>query len=188
MTRTASFNDLLIETLPAMRAYAMLLTRDRSAADDLVQDAAERIIARSTQFEAGTNFKAWAFTILRHRHIDGLRQAKRANLTDIGDDPDAMLPPSLPNQEDHLILKDLMGAIGKLPGEQRETLALVVAQGMAYEEAANVIGCPVGTVRSRLSRARRALEIAMVGEAPAESREPVRTRRRSITEPAHVAA
>jgi len=187
---TQTFSDLLVSTLPAMRAYSMLLTRNRSAADDLVRDAAERILGRAEQFQTGTNFKAWAFTILRHRHIDGIRRAKRANLTDLGAEPDSVLPPTPPNQEDRLVLKELLSSIDDLASEQREVLLLIVAQGMAYEEAANVVGCPVGTIRSRLSRARRALEAAMMGEKPqsARAREPRTARVRSIGSAVELAA
>lgn len=184
------FGEMLVSTLPAMRAYSMMLTRNRAAADDLVQDAAERMLGRAEQFQPGTNFKAWAFTILRHRHIDGIRRAKRANLTDLGDEPDSVQPATPANQEDRLILKELLASIGRLAQEQREVLKLIVAQGMAYEEAAKIVGCPIGTVRSRLSRARRALEAAMLGEKGESGpmREPWTAYRRSVAKAAVLTA
>ena len=184
------FGEMLVSTLPAMRAYSMILTRNRAAADDLVQDAAERMLGRAAQFQPGTNFKAWAFTILRHSHIDGIRRAKRANLTDLGDEPDSVLPATLANQEDRLILKELLASIDDLAHKQREVLLLIVAQGLAYEEAARIVGCPIGTVRSRLSRARRALEAEMLGERPESRavREPRTASRRSIAKAAELTA
>ena len=187
---THDIGEMLVSTLPAMRAYSMMLTRNRAAADDLVQDAAERMLGRAGQFQPGTNFKAWAFAILRHRHIDGIRRAKRANLTGLGDEPDSILPVTPANQEDRLILKELLASIDGLAHEQREVLLLIVAQGMAYEEAARVIGCPIGTVRSRLSRARRALEAAMLGERreAGPAREPRTAHRRSVAKAAELTA
>jgi RNA polymerase sigma-70 factor (ECF subfamily) len=156
------FNALLLETLPALRAYAMQLTRNRANADDLVQDATVKLISRADTFEPGTNFKAWAFTVLRHAHIDNVRSRARKSEHIDGDEIDVPVPAS---QEDALVLKQLLQSMSQLAGEQRDVLQLVVGQGLSYEETARVLECPVGTVRSRLSRGRRELERLMTGES-----------------------
>lgn len=177
-------HDQLIDTLPSLKAFATMLTRDRQRAEDLVQDTVVRALARSELFQPGTNFKAWTFTIMRNHYIDTMRQQKREALTEVGDEVLQNMQVTAANQEHRMVLQDLMRALGNLSDEQREVLSLVVVNGMAYEEAATITGCPIGTIRSRLARARRELERALTGETAAEApvRQPalVRTRTRHL--------
>jgi RNA polymerase sigma-70 factor (ECF subfamily) len=161
-----SFHDQLIDTLPALRAFAMMLTRDRSAGEDLVQDTVLRALDKSDHYTLGTNLRAWLYTIMRNQFINGLRRRQREKLTDIDDELLDNLDAVAANQEHVLILKDLMRAMGRLRPEQREALHLVVADGLSYDEVAQVCNCPVGTVRSRIARARRELEARLLGEEP----------------------
>lgn len=161
---TDVFHDELIETLPALRAFAMMLTRDRAAGEDLLQDTVVRALDKCDSFTPGTNLRAWLYTIMRNQHINGLRRRQRERLTDIDDDLLDNLDSVAANQEHSLVLKELMQAIGGLRREQREALHLVVADGLSYEEVANICGCPVGTIRSRIARARQELEVRLTGE------------------------
>jgi RNA polymerase sigma-70 factor (ECF subfamily) len=161
-----SFHDQLIETLPALRAFAMMLTRDRSAGEDLVQDTVLRALDKSDHYTLGTNLRAWLYTIMRNQFINGLRRRQRERLTDIDEDLLDNLDAVAANQEHVLVLKDLMQAMGELRPEQREALHLVIAEGLSYDEVATVCNCPVGTVRSRIARARRELEVRLMGEEP----------------------
>lgn len=167
-----SFHDQLIETLPALRAFAMMLTRDRSAGEDLVQDTVLRALDKSEHYTLGTNLRAWLYTIMRNQFINGLRRRQREKLTDIDDDLLDNLDAVVANQEHVLVLKDLMRAMGELRPEQREALHLVIADGLSYDEVAQVCNCPVGTVRSRIARARRELEVRLMGEMPANRDRP----------------
>lgn len=161
-----AFHDQLIETLPALRAFAMMLTRDRSAGEDLVQDTVLRALDKSDHYTLGTNLRAWLYTIMRNQFINGLRRRQRERLTDIDEELLDNLDAVAANQEHVLILKDLMRAMGQLRPEQREALHLVIADGLSYDEVAQVCNCPVGTVRSRIARARRELESRLMGEEP----------------------
>jgi RNA polymerase sigma-70 factor (ECF subfamily) len=160
-----TFQDLLVSNLPAMTAFAVMLTRNRQSADDLVHDTVVRALSREELFTPGTNLKAWLFTIMRNLHINNLRAGHRSRIVDIDDDLLPNLASAAPNQEHRLVLKELFHAIGTLNRDQQEVLSLVVGQDMSYEEAAEVCGCPIGTVRSRLARARRELERMLTGEA-----------------------
>lgn len=160
-----TFQDLLVSNLPAMTAFAVMLTRNRQSADDLVHDTVVRALSREELFTPGTNLKAWLFTIMRNLHINNLRAGHRSRIVDIDDDLLPNLASAAPNQEHRLVLKELFHAIGTLNRDQQEVLSLVVGQDMSYEEAAEVCGCPIGTVRSRLARARRELERMLTGDA-----------------------
>lgn len=160
-----SFQDLLVGNLPAMTAFAVMLTRNRQSADDLVHDTVVRALSREELFTPGTNLKAWLFTIMRNLHINNMRAGHRARIVDVDDDLLPNLASAAPNQEHRLVLKELFHAIGTLNRDQQEVLSLVVGQDMSYEEAAEVCGCPIGTVRSRLARARRELERMLTGDA-----------------------
>ena len=171
-----SFHDQLIETLPALRAFAMMLTRDRSAGEDLVQDTVLRALDKSDHFTMGTNLRAWLYTIMRNQFINGLRRRQRERLTDIDDDLLDNLDAVAANQEHVLVLKDLMRAMGDLRPEQRQALHLVIADGLSYDEVAQICDCPVGTVRSRIARARRELEVRLMGETPTSLDRPTDSR------------
>ena len=149
--------SVLVAHIPYLRRYARALTRNAADADDLVQTALMRGIVNMDRFEPGTNLRAWLLTIMHNVFIDGVRKAKRAR--DADESAESMMSGlyTRPNQVETLQLGDLQSAMERLPEEQRTTLILVALEDMSYEEAAKVTGVPVGTVRSRLSRARHAL-------------------------------
>mgnify|MGYP004709289139 FL=1 len=158
-----TFHDQVIAILPKLRVQALSLTRNRAAAEDLVQDAVCNALAAQNSFIPGTNFSAWMHRILRNRFISDLR--KRRETTDIDDVPAASFA-SPATHEDNLALKDLSMALSRLPSDQREALVMVVIQGMSYEELAEATDCAVGTAKSRVFRARRQLEAWMSGDLP----------------------
>jgi RNA polymerase sigma-70 factor, ECF subfamily len=156
---TAAFCELLQTSIPHVRAYARSLTRNVDSADDLVQDTLVRAWSAREQFTMGTNFKAWVFTILRNRFLDQRRRDRevRERLDDIPDEKRVVAP----SQEVVVQFDDMARAFWRLSPHHREILMLVGANGLSYEEAAAVIGCAVGTVRSRLSRARSELQAVL---------------------------
>lgn len=158
-----TFHDQVIAILPKLRVQALSLTRNRAAAEDLVQDAVCNALAAQNSFIPGTNFSAWMHRILRNRFISDLR--KRRETTDIDDVPASSFA-SPATHEDSLALKDLSMALSRLPADQREALVMVVIQGMSYEALAEATDCAVGTAKSRVFRARRQLEAWMSGELP----------------------
>ena len=159
-----SFHGQVITILPKLRVQALALTRNRAAAEDLVQDAVCNALSAQASFIPGTNFAAWMHRILRNRFISNLR--KRRDTTDIDDVPSSVFATEAPH-EDRLALKDLGKAMTRLPADQREALIMVVVQGMSYEALAESTGCAVGTAKSRVFRARRQLEAWLMGETPA---------------------
>ncbi|EHH68454.1 sigma-70 family RNA polymerase sigma factor [Gluconobacter morbifer] len=162
-----TFHDQVIAILPKLRVQALSLTRNRAAAEDLVQDAVCNALAAQNSFIPGTNFSAWMHRILRNRFISDLR--KRRETTDIDDVPASSFASS-PTHEDSLALKDLSMALSRLPADQREALVMVVIQGMSYEALAEATDCAVGTAKSRVFRARRQLEAWMTGDLPANDK------------------
>jgi RNA polymerase sigma-70 factor (ECF subfamily) len=174
---TGSIDSLLIETIPHLRAFARALTRDKDLADDLVQETVVRALSAADQFRPGTNFRAWIFTILRNHHINTLRGRRMRfdALEDVAETHQA----TPPTQEAHLEVEDFQRAFMELPVEQREVLLLVGASGFSYEEASRIIGCAVGTIKSRVSRARRVLYPKVMGS---ESAPPTDDDRRSINQ------
>ena len=147
---------LLEQEIPRLRRYARYLARDVEQADDLVQEALVRAIGGIDRWVPGTNLRAWLFAILRNAFISELRRAGHAPIeAPVADEHPAHA--SLGNQEVRVQVLELGRALDLLAGEHREVLLLVAVEGMKYEEAADVLGVPVGTVRSRLSRARIAL-------------------------------
>jgi len=159
--RDPGFHDQVIAILPKLRVQALALTRNRTAAEDLVQDAVCNALSAASSFIPGTNFPAWMHRILRNRFISNLR--KRRDTTDIDDVPAHTFATEAPH-EDRLALKELAQAMGKLPADQREALLMVVVHGMSYEALAESTGCAVGTAKSRVFRARRQLETWLLGE------------------------
>ena len=156
------FHRELVGLLPRLRVQALSLTRNGTAADDLVQDAVANALRAQASFEPGTNFAAWTHRILRNRFISTVR--RRRETADIDDAPAAALAVG-GAQEGSLALKELSRALGRLPADQREALVMVVLQGMSYEEVAAATGCAVGTCKSRVFRARRQLQAWLLGEA-----------------------
>lgn len=161
---TTTFHDQVIAILPKLRVQALALTRNRAAAEDLVQDAVCNALSAQDSFIPGTNFAAWMHRILRNRFISNLR--KRRDTTDIDDVPSSVFATD-PSHEDRLALKELGSAMSRLPSDQREALVMVVVHGMSYEALADTTGCAVGTAKSRVFRARRQLETWLMGEAEA---------------------
>jgi RNA polymerase sigma-70 factor (ECF subfamily) len=159
----------LIEAeIPHLRRYARYIRCEFDHADDLVQECLARAIAKIHTWQPGTNLRAWLFVILRNCHIDEIRRSRRMDSVEdkVADEPSLT---TLANQETRLVLSEVRDAFLALSEEQREVLLLVVIEGLPYEEAAAILGTPVGTVRSRLSRARQALRQALgsVEETPA---------------------
>ncbi len=147
-----TLRDRMLAAVPSLRAFAISLTNNRDRADDLVQDTLMRAWANLDRFERGTNLEAWLFTILRNRFHSEYR-SRRGEVEDADDSYAARLK-THPDQQAHLDYEDFRAALAKLPMDQREALLLVGAQGMPYEEVAQVMGVPVGTVKSRVNRAR----------------------------------
>ncbi|SRR6056297_708299 len=147
--------DELTEHIGALRAFALSLTRNSSAADDLVQETLVKAWTNIEKFETGTNMRAWLFTILRNTFYS-LRRKRKREVEDV----DGTMSESLATKPDHdgrLNLRDFAVAFDALPDTQREALVLVGAQGLAYEEAAEVCNVAVGTIKSRVGRARTRL-------------------------------
>lgn len=145
--------------LPDLRAFARFLVRDRAVADDLVQDGLVRALGALAQFEAGTNLKAWLFTIVRNTFYEGARRRKRETIVMQGQRAGGEA--ERPEAEARAAVRDLQNLIWTLPPLLREALILVGAQEMTYDEAARVCAVPVGTIKARVSRARVALADAI---------------------------
>ena len=147
--------DELVSHLPALRAFALSLTRSGASADDLVQDTIVKAWTNMDKFQAGTNLRAWLFTILRNTFYSARRKTKREV-----SDSDGIHAARLTTRPDHdgrLALRDFRVAFEQLPDEQREALLLVGASGFSYEEVAEMTGVAIGTVKSRANRGRRKL-------------------------------
>ncbi|MCB8840159.1 sigma-70 family RNA polymerase sigma factor [Aurantimonas sp. VKM B-3413] len=169
MTAPADFKDLLLATIPSLRAYAYGLARgDASRADDLTQATLVKAWGCQASFEPGTNLTAWLFTILRNEFYDQLRQSRR-EVADIGGEMAGRLTVRA-SQEGALDLSDFHTALATLPVDHREALILVGASGFSYEEAAEICGCPAGTMKSRVSRARDRLAQLLQLRGPAALR------------------
>ena len=151
----AAFKRELTGLIPHLRAFARSLCGDAFMADDLAQDAMLKAWHARESFQAGTNMKAWAFTILRNVFYSEKRRSWRRESLDPEVAEATLVSPSNPG--DGLDLLALRNALNMLPEDQREALILVGAGGLAYEEAAEVCGCAVGTIKSRVSRARKAV-------------------------------
>ena len=152
---TAEVREAMLATLPSLRAFAISLTGNRDAADDLVQDAILRAWTNLDKFEPGSSMTAWLFTILRNAFYSEYRKSRREV-----DDPDGLHAGRLgtpPNQSYTCEYQELLEALAKLSPGQREALILIGAQGMTYDEAAHVSGVPSGTMKSRVARARARL-------------------------------
>jgi RNA polymerase sigma-70 factor (ECF subfamily) len=147
--------DALLGAVPSLRAFAFSLTYDADRADDLVQETLMRAWAAIDRFERGTNFNAWLFTILRNLFYSVHRKRRREV-----EDPDGAYAGRLrtaPEQTAKLEFKDFQNALNRLTSDQREVLVLVGAEGFSYEEAAHICGVAVGTIKSRVNRARSRL-------------------------------
>lgn len=160
------FLDEIETCVPALRRYARALTRNADRADDLVQDCLERAIRKRGLFRPTGAVQAWLFRILVNLWRNALRSERRRGEHVAYDT--LLVEPSIPApQHGRLALGEMNRALDRLPDDQRETLLLVVLEGVSYEEAATILGIPIGTVMSRLSRARAALRaLTGTGEEP----------------------
>jgi RNA polymerase sigma-70 factor (ECF subfamily) len=152
----AEFKSELVAAIPHLRAFARSLCNDPTQADDLAQEALAKAWKARESFEPGTSIKAWTFMILRNQFYSEKRRSWRTAPLDTEMAENTLLANDDPTVQMDLL--ELRAALAKLPDDQREALILVGAGGMAYEEAAQVCQCAVGTIKSRVSRARRALE------------------------------
>jgi RNA polymerase sigma-70 factor (ECF subfamily) len=150
----------LVELIPRLRRYARALVGDRATADDLVQDTLERAWAKLHLYRRGTDLRAWLFTVMHNVHVNRVRAAR---VTDPLEDEMPELAQRAP-QGDALLVRDLDRGITRLPAEQRAVLLLVTLEEMSYEQVARTLGIPIGTVMSRLSRAREKLRAMMLGQ------------------------
>lgn len=155
------------QEIPRLRRFARAMVRDAVLADDLVQECLERALSRLHLWQPGTNLRAWLFTILRNLHINGIR--RRQTVVDIDDEAQAAIGSAPGSQMDRLELRDLRRALQLLPTEQREVVLLIGLEGISYGEAAEILKISIGTVKSRLSRGRRALRLLMEGYSPADT-------------------
>ena len=150
-----NMREALLGAVPSLRAFGISLTGDVDRADDLVQDTLLRALANVDRFEPGTNLNAWLFTILRNLFHSEYRKRRRE--VEDADGSYAATLRTAPDQQAHLDFEDLRTALARLPQDQREAVLLVGAQGFSYEDAANICGCAVGTIKSRVNRARKRL-------------------------------
>lgn len=151
------------ELIPRLRRYARALTGERSAADDLVQDTLERAWTKLHLWRSGSDLRAWLFTIMHNVHVNQVRSRGHTVMLPLDDEmPDA---PVRATQTDMLEVRDIDAALRRLPVEQLEVLLLVALEHMSYRETANTLEIPIGTVMSRLARARDRLRI-MLGSEP----------------------
>jgi RNA polymerase sigma-70 factor (ECF subfamily) len=153
--RVESVRSEMLDAVPSLRAFAISLCGNVDRADDLVQEALTRALANIGSFEPGTNMPAWLFTILRNLFRSEYRKRRREVDDADGSYEDSLI--SLPDQMKHLEMAEFRRALDLLVADQREALILVGASGFSYEEAALICGCAVGTVKSRVNRARSRL-------------------------------
>ena len=150
-----AFIDGIMAALPALRSFAISLTKNLDKAEDLVQDTVLKAISKQERFEGGTNLQAWLFTILRNNHFSMHRKVNREVEDADGSYAESMI--AVPEQEGCLMMAKLQEALARLPKDQREALLLIGLEGVEYEAAALELGCAVGTIKSRVNRARKRL-------------------------------
>ena len=156
---------LIVAEIPRLRRYARFLVRDPELADDLVQECLTRAVAKLDTWEIGSNMRAWLFVILHNAYISHWRRMKRSPATVEMSPSDPALAVS-GTQEQHLGMIDVQTAFNKLGEDHKQILLMVGIEGLRYEDAAAVLDLPVGTVRSRLFRARSALRLLLDGTDP----------------------
>ena len=165
-----SMKDDMLRTIPSLRAFAFSLCGNADRADDLVQETLMKAWINQNSFTQGTSMSAWLFTILRNVFYSEYRKRRR-EVEDAEGTLAARLV-SVPEQNGHMDLQDLRSALKKLPAEQREALILVGGSGFAYEEAAQICGCALGTLKSRVNRARTAIAAIMALETTSDVGKP----------------
>jgi RNA polymerase sigma-70 factor (ECF subfamily) len=155
MAMDESVRKAILGAVPSLRAFAISLSGNVDRADDLVQETLLRAIANIDSFQPGTNMSAWLFTILRNHFRSEYRKRRREVEDADGHYADTLK--SHPDQISQVEFREFREALAQLPQDQREALVLVGASGFSYEEAANICGCAVGTIKSRVNRARKRL-------------------------------
>ena len=161
-----TFKQALLAALPTLRAFAMSLSGRHDRADDLVQETVMKAWAKQEDFRLGTNMQAWLVTILRNHYYSQMRKRGR-EVQDTEGSYTARLSVA-PSHDGVMDLADFRRALLDLPDEQREALLLVGASGFSYEEAAEICGCAIGTIKSRVSRARTRLQAVLGIDGPAD--------------------
>ena len=161
-----AFLDALITELPRLKGAAFMMARSKADADDLLQTAAARALAAHRQFALGTSMRAWLYRILRNEFIDLVR-LKGRNAARIDDVPEEFLKQKCA-QDQSLQMRDVLRAMNKLTHNHREALFLLCVDGLSYDEIAEVQACAVGTVKSRISRARQDMKTMLEGQPLAE--------------------
>jgi RNA polymerase sigma-70 factor, ECF subfamily len=165
MSGAYCFADEIIAATPSLRAFALSLSGNGTTANDLVQETLLKAWAHQASFDPGSNLKAWLFRILRNTYFSQYRNARR----EFCDDGSiAALVSVKANQPSHLDMLEFADALLDLPDEQREALILVGAEGYSYEESAKIAGCAIGTIKSRVSRARLRLARRLDLEQPSD--------------------
>ena len=179
MSLDAAIQERMLRIIPSLRVFACSLCRNRDRADDLLQETLLRAIDRIDRFENGTNIEAWLFTIMRNSFNNEYRRSKRM----VQDEDDRIAETlSIPaGQTGWAIAEDLRAGLGKLSPDQQQALFLIGAAGLSYDEAAVIAGAEVGTIKSRVNRARRALAAFMSDEEVSKARRAAsdQSRRRS---------
>ena len=166
MSIDPTVRDEMLAAVPSLRAYALSLCRNVDHADDLVQETLFKAWNHLESFKEGTNLKAWLFTILRNTYFSERRKRRRE--VEDADGAYAARLSTHAEQHGHMDMQDFRSALSELPDDQREALVLVGAAGFSYEEAAEISGCAVGTIKSRVNRARNRLA-NMLGLDPEET-------------------
>jgi RNA polymerase sigma-70 factor, ECF subfamily len=162
MDAPSSWRDEVVGLIPALRAFAWSLSHNGSDADDLVQDTLIKAWTNRDKFEPGTNLRAWLFTILRNTYYTNVLRRRREVRDETGEYAGTLRTPA--TQDWSVAVRALQAALQKLPAEHREALILVGAAGLSYEEAAEICGCALGTIKSRVNRARARLLKIMEAE------------------------
>jgi len=155
MTAAVSWREEVVALIPALRAFAWSLSHNGSDADDLVQDTLIKAWTNRDKFEPGTNLRAWMFTILRNTYYTHVLRRRREVRDEQGEYAGQLRTPA--TQDWSVAMRSLQLALQRLPPEHREALILVGAAGLSYEEAAEICGCALGTIKSRVNRARARL-------------------------------
>lgn len=166
MSGDGEWREEVVTMIPALRAFAWSLSHNGSDADDLVQDTLIKAWSNRDKFEPGTNLRAWLFTILRNTYYTQVIRRRREVRDETGEYANNVRTP--PTQDWSVALRALQTALGRLPAEHREALILVGAAGLSYEEAAEICGCALGTIKSRVNRARARLLKIMDAEEPSD--------------------
>ncbi len=164
MCDESDWRNEVVAMIPALRAFAWSLSHNGSDADDLVQDTLIKAWTNRDKFEPGTNLRAWLFTILRNTYYTQINRRRREVRDETGEYANNLSSP--PTQDWSVAMRALQAGLARLPDEHREALILVGAAGLSYEEAAEICGCALGTIKSRVNRARaRLLKIMDAQEA-----------------------